>query len=143
MVRNNRKVRTGRVISNKMDKTVVVAIEWRQQHPVYKKSVRKISKLHAHDPENRCQIGDIVNLMETRPLSKPKRWRVTDIVNTDDIRVMSPEQVEVLEDDETKQNEEAQVEATNSAGEEPEESGQADASSDEEEPASTEEEENN
>ena len=53
MVRNNRKVRTGRVISNKMDKTVVVAIEWRQQHPVYKKSVRKISKLHAHDPENR------------------------------------------------------------------------------------------
>ena len=62
MVRNNRKVRVGRVISNKMDKTVVVAIEWRQRHPVYKKSVRKITKLHAHDTENKCQIGDIVNV---------------------------------------------------------------------------------
>lgn len=140
MVRNNRKVRVGRVISNKMDKTVVVAIEWRQRHPVYKKSVRKITKLHAHDTENKCQIGDIVNLMETRPLSKTKRWRVTDIVNTEEIRVMSPEQVEGLEDND---EEGAQAEPKNNAEEQPEQSNEGQDTSTDEENTSVEEEEIN
>ena len=140
MVRNNRKVRVGRVISNKMDKTVVVAIEWRQRHPVYKKSVRKITKLHAHDTENKCQIGDIVNLMETRPLSKTKRWRVTDIVNTQEIRVMSPEQVEGLEDND---EEDAQAEPKNNAEEQPDQSNEVQDTSADEEKTSVEEEEIN
>ena len=140
MVRNNRKVRIGRVVSNKMDKTVVVAIEWRQRHPVYKKSVRKITKLHAHDAENKCQIGDIVNLMETRPLSKTKRWRVTDIVNTEEIRVMSPEQVEGLEDND---EEGAQAEPKNNAEEQPEQSNEGQDTSADEENTSVEEEEIN
>jgi small subunit ribosomal protein S17 len=98
MVRSNRKVRVGRVISNKMDQSVVVAIEWRQQHPIYKKSVKRITKLHAHDSDNKCQIGDLVSLMETRPLSKMKRWRVTNIINTDHIQIIAPEQIENLEE---------------------------------------------
>ena len=109
MVRNNRKVRVGRVISNKMDKTVVVAIEWRQQHPVYLKSVKRVTKLHADDSENKCQIGDLVNLMETRPLSKMKRWRVTEIINTDNIQTIPPEQIDSLEDSEENSGENAET----------------------------------
>lgn len=111
MARSNRKVRVGRVISNKMDKTVVVAIEWRQRHPVYKKSVKRITKLHAHDNENRCQIGDVVSLMETRPLSKMKRWRVAEIINTDAIQVIPPEQFENLEDPKEDSEESAETPA--------------------------------
>ena len=81
--RPSRKMRVGKVISNKMDQTVIVAIEWRQRHPIYKKSVRHITKLMAHDDNNICNIGDIVNVMETRPLSKTKRWRVTSVLNSD------------------------------------------------------------
>lgn len=81
--RSSRKVKIGKVVSNKMDQTVTVAIESRQRHPIYKKSVKHISKLKAHDPTNSCNIGDLVNLVETRPLSKTKRWRVTDILSHD------------------------------------------------------------
>ena len=77
---SSRKVRVGKVISDKMDKTVVVAIEDRVAHPLYKKIVGRTYKLNAHDEENTCGVGDIVKVMETRPLSKDKRWRVVEIV---------------------------------------------------------------
>ncbi len=75
-----RKTRVGKVISDKMDKTVVVAVEDRVIHPLYKKTVRRTYKLKAHDEENACGVGDTVRVMETRPLSKDKRWRVVEIV---------------------------------------------------------------
>lgn len=78
--RNNRKEREGYVVSDKMDKTVVVAVEDRFKHPLYGKVVRRTSKLNAHDEANACGIGDRVLLMETRPLSATKRWRVVEIL---------------------------------------------------------------
>ena len=78
--RNLRKVMTGTVVSNKMDKTIVVAVETSVKHPIYGKIVKKTYKLKAHDEENQCQIGDKVKVMETRPLSKDKRWRVVEVV---------------------------------------------------------------
>ena len=78
--RNLRKTRIGVVVSNKMDKTAVVAVERRIQHPVYKKFIKRTTKFKAHDAKNECQIGDTVKIMETRPLSKTKRWRVMEIV---------------------------------------------------------------
>ena len=80
MDRAFRKTRTGVVVSDKMDKTVVVAIEGRRQHPLYKKYIKSTYKIKAHDEENACGIGDKVAVMETRPLSKDKRWRVVEIV---------------------------------------------------------------
>ena len=80
MERNLRKTRTGKVTSNKMDKTIVVAIEDHVKHPLYKKIVKKTYKLEAHDENNECSIGDTVKVMETRPLSKDKRWRLVEIV---------------------------------------------------------------
>ena len=78
--RNLRKTRVGKVTSDKMDKTIVVAIEDHVQHPLYKKIVKKTYKLKAHDENNECRIGDTVKVMETRPLSKDKRWRLVQIV---------------------------------------------------------------
>ena len=72
------KVRIGQVVSNKMDKTVVVKVETLKQHPLYKKTIRHTVKYKAHDPNNVCKVGDVVRIMETRPLSKEKRWRVTE-----------------------------------------------------------------
>ena len=80
MERNLRKVRTGKVTSNKMDKTIVVAIEEHVKHPLYNKVVKRTYKLKAHDENNECNIGDTVKVMETRPLSKDKRWRLVEIV---------------------------------------------------------------
>ena len=80
MERNLRKTRTGKVISNKMDKTIVVAIEEHVKHPLYKKIVKDTYKLKAHDENNECGIGDRVEIMETRPLSKDKHWRVSEII---------------------------------------------------------------
>ena len=80
MERNLRKVRTGKVTSNKMDKTIVVAIEEHVKHPLYKNVVKRTYKLKAHDENNECNIGDTVKVMETRPLSKDKRWRLVEIV---------------------------------------------------------------
>ena len=80
MERNLRKTRTGKVISNKMDKTIVVAIEEHVKHPLYKKIVKDTYKLKAHDENNVCGIGDRVKVMETRPLSKDKRWRLVRII---------------------------------------------------------------
>ena len=78
--RNLRKTRIGKVVSDKMDKTVVVAIEDRVTHPLYKKIVKKTYKLKAHDENNECHKGDTVKVMETRPLSKDKRWRLVEIL---------------------------------------------------------------
>ncbi|MDE6789940.1 MAG: 30S ribosomal protein S17 [Ruminococcus sp.] len=78
--RNLRKTRVGKVVSDKMDKTVVVAIVDNVKHPLYKKIIKRTVKLKAHDEMNECRIGDRVEVMETRPLSKDKRWRVTNII---------------------------------------------------------------
>jgi small subunit ribosomal protein S17 len=78
--RNLRKTRVGKVVSDKMDKTVVVAIVDNVKHPLYNKIIKRTVKLKAHDEKNECKIGDRVQVMETRPLSKDKRWRVTEII---------------------------------------------------------------
>ena len=78
--RNLRKTRTGKVVSNKMQKTIVVAVEDHVKHPLYGKIVKRTYKLKAHDEKNECSIGDTVKVMETRPLSKDKRWRLVEIV---------------------------------------------------------------
>ena len=80
MERNLRKVRTGKVVSDKMDKTIVVAVEDHVKHPLYKKIVKRTYKLKAHDENNECRKGDTVKVMETRPLSKDKRWRLVEVV---------------------------------------------------------------
>lgn len=78
--RGTRKVLTGKVVSDKMDKTVVVAVETLVRHPLYQRTIRRTKKFKAHDEENSCQTGDKVRMMETRPLSKEKRWRVIEIL---------------------------------------------------------------
>ena len=80
MERNLRKTRVGKVVSDKMDKTIVVAIEDHVKHPLYGKIVKRTYKLKAHDEANTCNIGDTVKVMETRPLSKDKRWRLVEVV---------------------------------------------------------------
>ena len=80
MERNLRKTRTGKVISDKMDKTIVVAVQDNVKHPLYNKIVKRTYKLKAHDENNECGIGDTVRVMETRPLSKDKRWRLVEII---------------------------------------------------------------
>ena len=75
-----KKVYTGKVISDKMDKTVVVAVERLTQHPLYKKTIKKIAKFKAHDEENKCKAGDKVSIIESRPLSRDKRWRVIEVI---------------------------------------------------------------
>ncbi len=78
--RNLRKTRVGRVVSDKMDKSIVVAIEDNVKHPIYGKIIRRTTKIHAHDENNECGIGDRVEVMETRPLSKTKRWRLVSVI---------------------------------------------------------------
>lgn len=78
--RNLRKERIGVVFSNKMEKTITVTVKWKEKHPIYGKFVNKTRKFHAHDEKNDCNIGDTVRIMETRPLSKKKRWRVVEVI---------------------------------------------------------------
>lgn len=78
--RNLRKTRIGLVVSNKMDKTVTVTVERKVKHPIYGKFVKKTTKFHAHDEKNECTVGDLVRIMETRPLSKTKRWRLVEVL---------------------------------------------------------------
>ena len=80
VVRNLRKTRIGVVTSNKMNKTITVAVERKVKHPIYGKCVKKTTKFHAHDEKDECTMGDIVKIMETRPLSKTKRWRLVEVV---------------------------------------------------------------
>jgi len=92
-MKSRRKVRTGTVISDKMDKTVVVLSESLRRHPLYKKVVRHTSKFKAHDETNACKIGDVVKIIETRPLSKDKRWRVVEILSRREVVEVEPIQV--------------------------------------------------
>ena len=78
--KSGRKTRTGKVVSDKMDKTIVVAIETRVPHPLYKKIIKRTYRLKAHDEENTCNTGDTVKVMETRPISKDKRWRLVEVI---------------------------------------------------------------
>ncbi len=80
MERNNRKVRVGTVVSDKMDKTIVVAVETFVTHPLYKKQIKRTTKFKAHDENNECKVGDVVRIMETSRLSKEKRWRLVEII---------------------------------------------------------------
>ncbi len=88
------KTRVGKVLSDKMDKTVVVEVESRRPHPRYKKIVRHRTKFKAHDEANACNVGDMVRIVETRPLSKDKRWRVTEIVTKAEVVEVKPEEIE-------------------------------------------------
>lgn len=76
----SKKIYTGKVVSDKMDKTVVVAVTRRVQHPTYKKIIKKVAKFKVHDEENKCKVGDVISVVETRPISKEKRWMVLDIL---------------------------------------------------------------
>jgi small subunit ribosomal protein S17 len=80
MAEGRRQFKVGRVVSDKMDKTVVVAVDYLKPHPLYRKIIRRTSKFHAHDASNDCRIGDMVRISETRPLSKTKRWEVVEII---------------------------------------------------------------
>ena len=84
MAEGNRQIKVGRVVSDKMDKTVVVAVDYLKPHPLYRKIIRKTNKFHAHDEENACHTGDVVRIEESRPLSKTKRWQVVEIVQRKD-----------------------------------------------------------
>ena len=88
-----RKIRIGRVLSNKMDKTVVVTVETLRHHPLYKKTIRRVVKYKAHDEKNQCKLGDTVEIIETRPLSKEKRWRVTEIITKSDVVEVQPKEI--------------------------------------------------
>ena len=99
MSSERRKVRVGTVIQDRMNKTVVVAVEWRRPHKLYRKPVRRRSRFYAHDEANQCRIGDQVRIIETRPLSKLKRWRVVEVLSSTDIAEIAPEEIdrEVIE----------------------------------------------
>ena len=88
-----RKTRVGRVVSNKMDKTAVVAVETLRHHPLYKKTIKRAVKYKAHDENNRCGLGDIVKIVETRPLSRQKRWRVAEIITKGEVIEVQPKEI--------------------------------------------------
>ena len=87
------KTRVGRVVSNKMDKTVVVSVETLRHHPLYKKTIRRAVKFKAHDEKNECRLGDTVKIIETRPLSKEKRWRVAEIITKREVVEIQPREI--------------------------------------------------
>ena len=91
---NRRKTKKGVVVSDRMNKSVVVSVERKFQHPLYRKLVKKTSKVIAHDEENRCRVGDLVTIVETRPLSKRKRWRIGEIVSSAGDETFAPDEVE-------------------------------------------------
>ncbi len=99
-MQRRRKIRLGRVIGNKMDKTTVVAVETFRHHPIYKKTVRRVVRYKAHDEKNECSLGDRVRIMETRPLSKEKRWRVAEIITRAAQIEVRPEEIEVQPEEE-------------------------------------------
>ena len=92
-MQTKRKTRIGRIVSNKMDKTVVVAVDTFKRHPLYRKNIRRAVKYKAHDEENECAQGDIVRIIETRPLSKEKRWRVAEIITKKEVVEVQPEEI--------------------------------------------------
>jgi len=90
---SKRKIRFGRVVSNKMDKTVVVAVETPKRHPLYKKTIKRVVKYKAHDKNNECGLGDMVRIVETRPLSRQKRWRVAEIITKGEVAEVQPREI--------------------------------------------------
>ena len=88
-----RKIRLGRVVSDGMDKTVVVVVETPKRHPLYKKTLRRAVRYKAHDEKNQCGLGDIVKIVETRPLSKQKRWRVAEVITKGEVVEVKPEDI--------------------------------------------------
>jgi small subunit ribosomal protein S17 len=90
---SQRKTRIGQVVSNKMDKTVLVAVETPRRHPLYKKTIRRTTKYHVHDEKNKCGPGDKVRIIETRPLSRHKRWRVAEILTTAEVAEIQPQEI--------------------------------------------------
>ena len=89
-----RKVRTGSVVRVKQDKTAVVEMVWKQRHRLYRKQVRRVARFHVHDPENLCQLGDLVRIEETRPISKTKHWRLLDILERREVAEVRPIELE-------------------------------------------------
>ncbi|MCH8109566.1 MAG: 30S ribosomal protein S17 [Chloroflexi bacterium] len=136
-----RKIRIGTVVSDKMDKTVVVTVEWRQPYALYKKSVRRRTKFVAHDNENQYKVGDLVRIMEGRPISKTKRWRVVELLNREEIAELQPDEIviEELAEQETAPVAEAEPEAA-IADEEATEEIVAEVETTEEEPEAADEE---
>ena len=92
-----RKVRIGRVVSDKMDKTVIVAYGWSAPHPIYKKAMRRETRFMTHDPENQAKLGDVVRIVESRPISKTKRWKLAEILSSREIAELQPEEIQVDE----------------------------------------------
>lgn len=88
-----RKIRIGNIISDKMDKTVVVAVETLKRHRIYKKTFKRVIKYKAHDKDNKCRLGDQVRIIETRPLSKQKRWRVDEIMSRKEVVEVKPREI--------------------------------------------------
>jgi len=88
-----RKTRVGRVVSDKMNKTVVVTVETLRHHPLYKKTIRRAVKYKAHDEKNECKLGDTVKIIETRPLSKEKRWRVAEVITKREVVEVQPKEI--------------------------------------------------
>ena len=88
-----RKTRVGHIVSDKMDKTVVVAVETLKRHPLYKKTFKRVVKYKAHDEDNKCRVGDKVRIIETRPLSRQKRWRVAEIITRQEVVEVKPEEI--------------------------------------------------
>ena len=88
-----RKIKVGRVVSNKMDKTVVVTVETLRHHPLYKKTIKRVVKFKAHDEKNDCRPGDTVKIIETRPLSKEKRWRVAEVITKREVVEVQPKEI--------------------------------------------------
>ena len=88
-----RKTRFGNVVSNKMEKTVIIEVETLKRHPLYKKTIKRAVKYKAHDEKNECRVGDVVRIVETRPLSKQKRWRVVEIMTKGEVVEVEPEEI--------------------------------------------------
>jgi len=121
---SKRKFRLGQVVSDKMDKTVVVAVETPKRHPLYKKTMKRVVKYKAHDEKNKCRTGDKVIIVETRPLSREKRWRVAEIVAKAEVVEISPEEItredlaKVMPEKKPKEKEAPEVKAEEETGEE-------------------------
>ncbi len=92
-MKTKRKIRVGHVVSNKMDKTVVVAVETFKHHLLYKKTIKRVVKYKAHDEKNECGEGDIVRIIETRPLSRQKRWRIAEIITKGEVVEVQPKEI--------------------------------------------------
>jgi small subunit ribosomal protein S17 len=115
------KVRVGRVVANKMDKTAVVAVRWERRHPLYRKSMRRITKFYAHDPQNECKLGDLVRIQETRPLSRTKHWRVLDIMERREVAEVRPVDLDPVDINGTTTTEEPETVEPEEEGQEEEE----------------------